>query len=74
MDLRFFFNVSFKVSNQNYDDEKKTPGLLYPLSLNHKQKTCLCQRIIRGYTYNDHVRDSVLCEPVVFVCYKQANS
>ena len=24
MDLRFFFNVSFKVSNQNYDDEKKT--------------------------------------------------
>ena len=34
-----------------------------PLSTNYK-----------GYTYNDYVRDSVLCEPVVFVCYKQANS
>lgn len=46
MDLRFFFNVSFKVSNQNYDDEKKTrvtlPLVSYsqtedmPLSTNYK--------------------------------------
>lgn len=73
MDLRFFFNVSVKVSNQNYDDEKKTRVTLPLVSYSQTEDMPLSTNY-KGYTYNDHVRDSVLCEPVVFVCYKQANS